>query len=50
MVVEWRARGVAETQVELDAGRLQDAAAQAIQLWPDKRLPAPAGGSGGVGY
>jgi hypothetical protein len=35
-VCEWPARGIPETQVELDAGLVLEAAARAVSIWPDQ--------------
>jgi hypothetical protein len=41
-VAEWRAQGIQETRVEIDAGVLREAAARAEKLWDEN--PTPAGG------
>jgi hypothetical protein len=43
VVVEWPARGLVETRAQRDAGLLVEAAAQAVELWPDERSDPPAG-------
>jgi hypothetical protein len=41
VVVEWPAPGLVETCVERDAGLLVEAAARAVELWPDERPDRP---------
>jgi hypothetical protein len=49
--VSWPAEGIAETTVEVDTGPLREAAARAVELWPDDRpLPPPEGGGSWSSY
>jgi hypothetical protein len=43
VVVEWKAQGVAATELTFDAARIRDAAAAATELWSDDHLPEPPG-------
>lgn len=38
-VVEWPARGIPESRVEIDAGLVLEAAARAVPIWPDQGAP-----------
>jgi hypothetical protein len=38
----WPARGVGEVTAEVDGGRLREAAARVVELWPDERPDPPA--------
>jgi hypothetical protein len=44
VVVEWPARGLVETRAQRDAGLLVEAAAQAVELWPEDPPDRPATG------
>jgi hypothetical protein len=35
-VVEWPARGIAETRAEIDAGLVLEAASRAVPAWPTR--------------
>jgi hypothetical protein len=43
----WPDEGVAEATVLVDSAPIREAAARAVELWPDDRPEPPAAGSGG---
>jgi hypothetical protein len=38
-VVEWPARGIPETRVEIEASLVLEAAGRAVAIWPDQAAP-----------
>jgi hypothetical protein len=42
--LSWPAEGIEETTVEVDSGPIREAAARAVELWPDDRPLPPEGG------
>jgi hypothetical protein len=48
--LSWPEVGIEATTVEVDTGPLHEAAARAVELWPDERPLPPESGSGWIGY